>query len=288
MSLNEEIIRIKGLMSEQSGENSDEVFRKLEKLKSWLYIDKGLGLRLIIDNMLETLKTNIGDEDITKFTEGAKILKDSGKITEWQFQRFVEGLPDRLRVHIDGNWHPVNKLNTNYSDLAKLLSDLLMKSKSNGRPAATEIIDTISNTNDESQIKEVLSKHKNNLNLLFKTYLNSPEDLLDYTTFVRTKSEQGEEVENNVANTLSNLGYEILYRGGDGDFIDMLYSTDIIVKTPKGEVKTIQVKSSEWQGKTFMSEVENGKHKAVDLLIYPQGNGYKVVFTKTKQTATFQ
>jgi hypothetical protein len=276
-----------GLIAEQLGGTPNDVFRKLESLKSWLFLDGGLGLRKIIDDLLEPLKSNIGDEDILKFSDGAKILKDAGKINDWRYNRFIEDLPSKVRVHVDGKWHPVNKLNTNYSDLAKLLSDLLFQSKSNGRPASTEIIDTISNTNDESEIKKVLLKYKDKLGLLFDTYLNGAEDLLDYTQYVREKSQQGESVEEDVANTLENLGYEIMYRGGDGDFIDMLFSTDIIVKTPKGEIKTIQVKTSEWQSKSFIQDFDNGKHKTVDLLIYPKNGSFNVISTKTKKNNNF-
>ena len=276
------------MITEQFDGNREDVFRKLESLKSWIFLDSGLGLRGIIDSYLEPLKTKISYDDISKFSEGAKILKNSGKISEWSYNKFIEELPNKSRVHVDGEWHPVNKLNTNYSDLANLLTDLLFKSKNNGKPAATEIINTISNTKNESEIKEVLLKYKNNLKQLFETYLSSADELFDYTQFVREKSEKGESVETAVANKLSDLGYEILYRGGDGDFIDMLFSTDIIVKTPKGEVKTIQVKTSEWQATVFLRDVENGKHKAVDLLIYPKALGYRVIFTKENKSTSFK
>ena len=276
------------IITEQFAGGSNEVFKKLESLKSWLFLDSGLGLRKIIDDLLEPMKTNIGDDDIIKFTDGAKILKDSGKINDWRYNKFIEDLPDKVRVHVDGKWHPVNKLNTNYSDLAKLLTDLLYQSKNNGRPAATEIIDTILNTNNESEIKDVLLKYKDRLGLLFDTYLSSSEDLLDYTQFVKEKSQQGESVEEDVANSLKDLGYEILYRGGDGDFIDMLFSTDIIVRTPKGDVKTIQVKTSQWQANSFMDEFDKGRHKVVDLLIYPKEGGFNAISTKTKKVTRFK
>jgi hypothetical protein len=277
-----------GIITEQLGGSQNDVFKKLESLKSWLFLDSGLGLRKIIDDLLKPMKTNIGDEDILKFSDGAKILKDAGKINDWRYNKFVEDLPNKVRVHVDGKWHPVNKLNTNYSDLAKLLSDLLHQSKSNGRPAATEIIETISNTKNESEIKKVLLKYKDKLRLLFDTYLSGAEDLLGYTQYVKEKSQQGESVEEDVANSLSNLGYEIIYRGGDGDFIDMLFSTDIIVKTPNGEIKTIQVKTSEWQSKSFIQDFDNGKHKTVDLLIYPKNGRFNVISTKTKKITTFR
>jgi hypothetical protein len=58
--------------------------------------------------------------------------------------------------------------------------------------------------------------------------------------------EIGDEMGTKVINDLTNLGHKILYRGGDGDFIDMKFSVDLIIKTPSGVIKTIQVKTSEW------------------------------------------
>lgn len=276
-----------GIITEQFGESYNDVVRKLDSLKSWLFLDSGLGLRRIIDDLLEPLKTSIGDDDILKFSEGAKLLKDAGKINEWRYNKFLEELPSKVRVHVDGKWHPVNKLNTNYSDLAELITDLLFQSKNKGRPAATEIIDTISNTNDESEIKKVLLKYKKNLRLLFDTYLNSSEDLLNYTENIKKSSSKGESIEEEVSNSLEKLGYKVLYRGGDGDFIDMMFSTDLIVQTPRGDIKTIQVKTSEWQVKSFLNDFNKGKHSSVDLVIYPKGGMFNVISTKTKKLTRF-
>jgi hypothetical protein len=276
-----------GIITEQFGESYNGVVRKLESLKSWLFLDSGLGLRKIIDDLLEPLKTSISDDDILKFSEGVKLLKDAGKINELRFNKFLEELPSKVRVHIDGKWHPVNKLNTNYSDLAKLMTDLLFKSKNKGRPAATEIINTISNTNDESEIKKVLLKYKNNFRLLFDTYLNSSEDLLKYTENIKKSSSKGESTEEEVSNSLEKLGYKILYRGGDGDFIDMVFSTDLIVQTPRGDIKTIQVKTSEWRVKSFINDFNKGMNSSVDLVIYPKGGMFNVISTKTKKLTRF-
>lgn len=263
------------------------VFKKIESLKSWVFLDYGLGLRLIIDNILEPIKTKISEKDINKFSEGAKILKNNNKITDWVYNKFIKELPERTIVHVNGKWHPVNKLNTNYSDLSYLLSDLLVKSKNDGKKAASEIIDKIVNSKNEDEIKNVLLKYKDSLGILFNKYIKSPEELFNYTVFINKKSEVGESVENNVSNTLNNLGYEIIYRGGDGDFIDMIFSTDIIVRTPKNQIKTIQVKTSEWQAKTFMKDFKNGKYGVVDILIYPNGSGFNAISTKTNKLKTF-
>ena len=277
------------VIKEQIEGDHKSIFESLNQLKSWLSRNDGLGLQSIIDNILDEIKTNIGEDDIEKYIMGANILKDNGKINDYTYNRFLESLPAKRLVYIDGEWHPVNKLNTNFSDLAKLLTDLLFLSKNNGRPAATEIINIISNSKDEDEVKEVLLKYKDNLSGLFSQYLSSPNELLDYTTNIRRNSEWGEKIENEVADTIgSKPGYELLYQGGDGDFIDMIFSTDLIFKSSRGEVKTIQVKSSEGQGESFKKDVSKGKHKAVDILIYPNKDEFIIYSIKDGDTKTIK
>jgi hypothetical protein len=277
------------LIKEQREGNHESIFNSLNKLKSWLSRNDGLGLQSIIDNILDEIKTNIGEDDIEKYIMGANILKDNGKINDYTYNRFLESLLSKRLVYIDGEWHPVNKLNTNFSDLAKLLTDFLFLSKNNGRPAATEIINTISNTENEDDIKKVLLKYKDNLSGLFSQYLKSPNELLDYTSNIRRNSEWGEKIENEVADTIGSIpGYELLYQGGDGDFIDMVFSTDLIFKSSRGEVKTIQVKSSEGQGDAFKNDVKKGKHKSVDLLIYPNKDVFIIYSTKDGDIKTIK
>jgi hypothetical protein len=277
------------IIKEQSPDNSSDVFNKINNLKSWLSRSNGLGLQSVIGSMIESLKTNISNEEIQKYTTGADLLKSTGKISDSAYNRFIDDLPNKNLVYVDGKWHPVNKLNTNYSDLAKLLTDLLFKSKNNGRPAATEIIDTIENTNDENEVKNILLKYKDNMGGLFSQYIKSPDELLGYTDNIKRNSEWGERIENEVVNILLSIpGYELLYQGGDGDFVDMVFSTDLIFKSPRNEVKTIQVKSSEGQANAFIKDVSEGRHKAVDILMYPVRDEFKIYSVKDGETKSIK
>lgn len=276
-------------INEQSSDNPDKIFNKLNRLKSWLSRSNGLGLQSVVGDILEGLKTNVSDEEIQKYTEGADLLRSTGKISDSAYNRFINDLPNKNLVYVDGKWHPVNKLNTNYTDLAKLLTDLLFKSKNSGKPAAIEIIDTINNTEDENEIKNVLLMYKTIMSGFFRKYISSPEELLDYTDNIRKNSEWGERIENEVANKLLSIpGYELLYQGGDGDFVDMVFSTDLIFRSPRNEVKTIQVKSSETQAKAFIKDVSDGRHSAVDILIYPVKDEFKIYSTKDGEIRTIK
>jgi len=223
---------------------------------------------------------------------GAEILKDANKITENEYKSFIESLPSRTLVFTNdegtidanGKWNPVNKLNTSYSDIADLISTILITDKENGNEIANELINVI---NTQGDVKQVLLKNKTNIKVLFNNYIESPKDILSFTKNVIKNSKSGEKIENNVATRLSNMGYTILYRGGDGDFVDMIFSIDMIIQSPKSGVRTIQIKSNEYQAIKFKDEFDNeGKHQTVDLLIYPLGDKYVIDSLRTNKTKT--
>lgn len=276
--LNEEIERISDLMGVKS---KKDVLSKLNNLKYWLYDSNGLGLQKIIEDNLTDIKSGISQEDMDKYTRGVDLLRDNGKISDRVRENFINNLSSRKLVYVDGKWHPVNKLNTNYSDIAELLTDLLFESlDDNQYEFPKEIIEFIVNTNNESEIKNILSKYKQDIPKLFESYLKTPEKLLTYTKNIIRNSAYGAKMEDDVLDKLKSMGYTEEYKGGDGDFIDMIFSTDLIVKTPRGEIKTIQVKSTESQGIKFIQDQKNGKHGAVDILIYPYKGKFRVHILK--------
>ena len=81
---------------------------------------------------------------------------------------------------------------------------------------------------------------------------------------------------------LKDLEYKEVYQGGNGDFIDMIFSVDLIVKDKDGKIVTIQVKSSGNQAQKFIQDFNEGKHQAVDMLIYPSSKGFNTYNTRTK------
>jgi len=274
--------------------NKDKIASSLNQLEWWLYSYNGLGFQKLIDDKLSKmeLKNLLRPDEIQKYTNGAKILKDANKITENEYKSFIKSLPSRTLVFTNdegtidanGKWNPVNKLNTSYSDIADLISTILITDKENGNEIANEIINVI---NTQGDIKQVLLKNKTNIKVLFNNYIESPKDILSFTKNVIKNSKSGEKIENNVATRLSNMGYTILYRGGDGDFVDMIFSIDIIVQSPESGVRTIQIKSNENQAIKFKDQFNNkGKHQAVDLLIYPLGDKYVIDSLRTNKTKT--
>jgi hypothetical protein len=168
--------------------------------------------------------------------------------------------------------------------VSQILNDLLFESKNENDLTSIEIINVIRNTESIRDIENILYSNKDHIIGLFDKYISTPDQLLGYTNNIKKNSEWGEKIENEVVEILSSIpGYKLLYKGGDGDFIDMVFSVDLIFKSPKNQTKTIQVKSSEGEAKTF---IDKGKNRAVDILIYPVGQHFKIYSFETKTTKT--
>lgn len=266
-----------------------EIERRLNSFKYWLYENKGLGIEKIIDEILDPLKINIRQEEINKHIFGINLLKNNGNISEIQHNNFIKNLPNRKLVYTNNNreidsngvWDYVNKLNTNYSDIADILTELLIRSYPEGD--FVDFVGTLLSKDSDEESKNILLKHKHKIPQLFTTYLTSPMELLNFTKNAVINSDYGEKLENNIIKKLKSNGAELLYQGGNGDFIDMLLSVDFIIKTKKG-ISTIQSKSNESQLDTFIIDYNNGKHKAVDLVIYPKNSKYVIFMVKDNIT----
>ena len=266
-----------------------EIERRLNSFKYWLYENKGLGIEKIIDEILDPLKINIRQEEINKHIFGINLLKNNGNISEIQYNNFIKNLPNKKLVYTNNNreidsngvWDYVNKLNTNYSDIADILTELLIRSYPEGD--FVDFVGTLLSKDSDEESKNILLKHKHKIPQLFTTYLTSPMELLNFTKNAVINSDYGEKLENNIIKKLKTKGAELLYQGGNGDFIDMLLSVDFIIKTKKG-ISTIQSKSNESQLDTFIIDYNNGKHKAVDLVIYPKNSKYVIFMVKDNIT----
>jgi hypothetical protein len=279
--INEEISRIVGIMNvpilneseyrecERFSENKQKmlVCKKIASLKSWIHKDDGLGLKKIINNKIESIKTDVPDELRQQFIKGAELLQSLGKINEKQKEYFINNKVGSSKlVYLSGEWQPINKLNTNYSDLAEMITDLIYKGGDKAKPFIQGIIDQP--TNGLLKLKPYLGK-------LVDKYFEDPNILMDYTRNIQRASSVGESAENRVKETLEDMGFRSEYSGGNGDLIDMTFGTDLIMTSPKHGTKTIQVKNSEraWN--------RDDGYSYVDWVII--ANPFKVYDNKTKK-----
>ena len=246
--------------------DENELCNKIGSLKTFLYNDYGLGLKNIInsklDQMMELKDVNQEYQQPLELLYKTKKYNQSGKydyISEKKGYYENEVLKSVNRVFDDnGKFDYINKLNTNYADLAELLTELLKRGN---------MVQKL-NTKDVLGVKNYLSSIKDKLEKVLDKYI----DISEYRSFVRNttfRSQIGEQAENDVRDILEKYGMKTLYQGGDGDFIDMLFGTDLIM-SDGGKTTTIQVKTKENQAK---SDLSSWKYKKVDFLVAPTDYG---------------
>lgn len=243
------------------------VCKKIASLKSWIHKDDGLGLKNIINKKIDSLKTDVPDELRQQFINGAELLNSLGKIDNRQKDYFINNKVGSSKlVYLNGEWMPINKLNTNYSDLSEMMTDLIYKGGDKAKP----FIDAIM----ENPI-DGLTKIKPYIGKLVDKYFSDPSVLSDYTRNIQRSSDIGETAENEVKEKLEEMGFKSEYSGGNGDLIDMTFGTDLIMTSPKYGTKTIQVKNSEraWD--------RSESYRYVDWVIV--ANPFTVYDNKTKE-----
>jgi hypothetical protein len=244
-----------------------QVCKRIASLKSWLHKDDGLGMKGIINDKLTDLKTDVPDNLKEKFINAANLLQKLGKITERQKDNFINNRVNGAKlIYVDGEWQPANKLNTNYSDIAELITDLLYRGGDNARPFIDGII---------VDPKSGLLSLKKYLPRLVGRYFEDSKELLGYTKNIQRSSDIGEVAENEVKSKLEEMGFVSEYTGGNGDLIDMVFGTDLIMSRDDVGTKTIQVKNSEWAWD------RNEDYNNVDWVII--ANPFTIYDNKTKQ-----
>ena len=249
-----------------TNKDENELCHKIGSLKTFLYDDSGLGLKNIINSklnqMMELKDVNQEYQSPLKLLYDTKKYNQSGGydyISEDNGYYENKVLKSVNRVFdSNGKFDYINKLNTNYADLAELLTELLKRGN---------MVQKL-NIKDVLGIRNYLLSIKDKLEKVLDKYI----DISEYRSFVRNttfRSQIGEQAENDVKNILEKYGMKTLYQGGDGDFIDMLFGTDLIMSNG-GKTTTIQVKTKENQAK---SDLSSWKYKKVDFLVAPTDNG---------------
>jgi hypothetical protein len=244
------------LVLESNSEERNLLFNKISELKSWLYKSNGLGLMETIDSIFKEngWETKINFQEVANFNKGLDILRKTSIDQNWLNQRMQHKLPGGKIENASfvkdelGEWHPVNKLNTNYMDLSDMLSEMIIRSIEadpvKGRKACDDIINDTRTTllSCKPQMKRLLGKY-------FITLGEGLDDFKKFTKYSKKFSSIGEATEDSIVDLLKENEFEISYQGGNGDFIDMIFGVDIIVFREDFGFKTIQVKTNiDWTG----------------------------------------
>ena len=212
--------------------DANEVCKRINKLGSWLSDYKGLNMRKIIDDKLSSLVSPVPEDKKQTYIDALKLIYSTGKYNRDEIIAAKDKIDKSRLVFSDGEWHFVNKLNTNYSDLSELLTELFVRGN---------VIQKLKNT---PNIQDYLLSIKNDISKLLDKYFLNTEEYKNFINNTLVNSSVGEESEQRIEDFLVSNGFNIEYRGGNGDFIDMIFGADIIAKHPKFGLKLIQVKYS--------------------------------------------
>jgi hypothetical protein len=215
---------------------------KFNNLGYQLSDNSGLGMQSMVDAETDKHKTNIPEDLKNQFIEGLRLLYKTGKYSRNYIIQIKNMIDEARLVYKDGEWHHVNKLNTNYSDLAELLTCYLYDTK-------REELNTIIDLFDKQSPRQVVSYIKPMLDG-FKDYF-SLDELMTFTRNTVKNTEVGEMAEDVVVDLLKSNGLSIDYVGGNGDFLDMKFGVDIIT-----DMKLVQVKASVNSVKRIRKEID--------------------------------
>jgi len=215
---------------------------KFNNLGYQLSDNSGLGMQSMVDAETDKHKTNIPEDLKNQFIEGLRLLYKTGKYSRNYIIQIKNMIDEARLVYKDGEWHHVNKLNTNYSDLAELLTCYLYDTK-------REELNTIIDLFDKQSPRQVVSYIKPMLDG-FEDYF-SLDELMTFTRNTIKNTEVGEMAEDMVVDLLKSNGLSIDYVGGNGDFLDMKFGVDII-----SDMKLIQVKASIPSVKRIRKEID--------------------------------
>lgn len=240
---------------------NEKLCLNLNSLGTFLY--KDLGLKEIIDQKVRAMSKSVDFNE--RYQEPLKLLYQTGKfknIKKIGDKYELDILKDLVRAYDkEGNWDFVNKLNTNYTDLAELLTELFIRGN---------IADKLKDKNPEELRSYLLSIKDKLLGVLDKYF--STEDYREFVRNTKHMSNVGERAEAEVREALERFGMKTLYQGGNGDFIDMIFGADLIMGY-KGKIYLVQVKASE---SLMLKSFNDDKYKKVDYFASPTGRGITV------------
>ena len=253
-------------------DESTGVCKKIHHHGPWLKEKDGLNMQEVIDTLL---RESVTCEDVNdQFQLPLQYLYQTGKFSditkEGDYYKSNRLISCGLIKDDEGNWDFVNKLNTNWSDLAELLTTLFIKG------GKIEELSKMNTTEVKKYLEELRYNDKkdvknSNLYKLLKKYFPSLEEFKDFTYNTRRNTQKGDAAEQLTIELLKKQGFKLLYKGGNGDFIDMKYGIDIIMELD-GAIFLIQVKSKSYTAK---NAVNYKRYRYIDLFagISPDDNG---------------
>lgn len=205
------------------------------KKKKWI---KTIGESDLVETFLILDKLNNLDPD-KKWQYPCNLNANNicyGTITD-----FINGpLREVSFVYDENKWLQINKLDTNYSDSAVLITDMIRDS----RTLDMEKIYQDLINGDKSSLSDAVKVASNYPDYIYNKYLVTSDR---YSEYSMKNSKEGADVENIIVKLMEDNNYKLIYPlinnvGEGGDPIDMLLGVDLIMLSPEGNLVTIQCK----------------------------------------------
>lgn len=225
-----------------------KLYNNILSLGEWLYTDTdkgGLGLKdIITDKLLKPYSEPITKIEIDNFIVGLNILRTAGYINNNKYVWWSEWIKKQRLIKENGFWSPLNKVNTNINAISYLIASLIQKLKDDGIKYGFQIENKI-NTNPKEGLELFVGKFEK----IFNHYIKSVLDLKQLVEpIIGSTTDIGEKYEDVAEEFFKERDFEIKFKGGNGNFIDMIFGTDLIVYHQNYGYKRVQVKPSDFKG----------------------------------------
>ena len=216
------------------------------------------------------------------------------------FEKYIEAGYKRI-YDSEGNFSPLNKLDTNYVDGPEQIIELMKKTLTKDEiDNFADIIKRLSMIpeNDvlqksltmielENKWSEIIIKLKNNSKDAVEKWY---ENVNEITKKIKSASLKGDTSEIKVTNLMESKGMKVLYTASEGNPVDSLLNIDHIVDDSSnmfgGGIKTVQTKSAsyiiEGEFQLVTKTYKNGKTEKKWMFVEKPGTGKFKIGTTEK------
>ncbi len=240
----------------QNYSNGNEFY---QEYKSLLNKSK-FKIQFIIDTILDPYRVPDisvvnGQERIQKDLAAILILLNNKNISQKEYDNFMFNLKNIKHIFdIFGDWDLINKLNTNYTACAYLILHFLYDYSQQHPEIQKEIeliLDNLISNKDNPDYRTLvrfldtlITKNPTIQQYIYNNYIMLDPHKFIIRNLIQTTTTSGEIAENTVIDYLINLGFKLLYQGGNGSLPDQKFQIDAIFKSPTGQILGVQIKKA--------------------------------------------
>ena len=183
-----------------------------------------------IDKILEPYKLSLS-KGSNQYNTELDALTKYFKLSESEINQLLD---IKMVYDSNGDWSPINKLNTNYSDLAVFITDIFQR-----KHCLCVIYNEIKN-NNMSSLHNLIKVMNERPTDIYNVFLKGKYD--NYVVSNRRNTILGNDSEEYTIDTMTNLGYNLIYQASEGSPIDTKLGVDLIFEK-NGDIFRVQVKT---------------------------------------------